>query len=237
MISFVKRTIHFFVIFIFIQSVFFSILYLSFSYKKQHSHNLIVYDEDFVSKQRSGDNEYLLFREYYGFTDPFFTFKKAAFCYFSHILTFDFGTLRNNNNVAVINEVVRKLFHSLFLFTTPAILILLIYKSLSIFFFQRECIQLTRSLGFSWPQAFLRCIWFNGFVYEIPYLARYSGTILTIIFVVEVICKMDGFGSLFYDAILARDYNVILCSTYVSSLISLFVFFVDKGCNKHDLLP
>ncbi|MGE3953565.1 MAG: ABC transporter permease subunit [Parachlamydiales bacterium] len=236
--------------------------------------------------------------------------------YFKRVLTFDFGTLRNDPNRRVISEVAKRLKVSVALSAAPMLitfclaqvlgfimavwrgrfpdlalnLLLLLLYALPIFVvapFLIEKVGLTRGLpisGLTSPpgdfaaltsagrlkdlslhlilpfiavtygscaaqsrlartavlevlkQDFIRTARAKGLstwkiltkhvgrcaaITMVTSLASSLGVLLSGTLIIEALFSIDGFGHFFYDAILGRDYNVILFSGLVSSVIAL----------------
>ena len=61
----------------------------------------------------------------------------------------------------------------------------------------------------------------NGAITIVTSLATSLGVIMGGSLIVETIFEINGFGRFFYEAILNRDYNVVLFSAFAGSLLTL----------------
>lgn len=66
----------------------------------------------------------------------------------------------------------------------------------------------------------------NASITLVTSLASSLSTLLAGALIVETLFNINGFGRFFYDAILNRDYNVILFSTLMSSFLTLIGYFL-----------
>ena len=66
----------------------------------------------------------------------------------------------------------------------------------------------------------------NGAITIVTSLAASLGVILGGSLIVETVFEINGFGRFFYQAILNRDYNVVLFSAFASSLLTLIGYII-----------
>ena len=66
----------------------------------------------------------------------------------------------------------------------------------------------------------------NGAITIVTSLAASLGVILGGSLIIETIFEINGFGRFFYQAILNRDYNVVLFSAFASSLLTLVGYII-----------
>ncbi len=249
-------------------------------------------------------------------------------CYFSRILTLDFGTLRSDTNKTVISEVTKRLKYSLTLAVIPLVitfvlcilfglwmavypgswgdtslnLVFLILFALPVFVvapFLIEKVALTHHIPFShtpfplggfhspseiyngmtsWDRlkdvsihlilpltailygslavqsrlartAFLEClkqdyvrtarakglprptilfkhVGRNASITIVTSLAASLGVVLGGSLIVETVFEINGFGRFFYDAVINRDYHVVLFSALAGSFLSLIGYLL-----------
>ena len=66
----------------------------------------------------------------------------------------------------------------------------------------------------------------NGAITIVTSLATSLGVIMGGSLIVETVFEINGFGRFFYEAILNRDYNVVLFSAFASSLLTLVGYLI-----------
>ncbi len=66
----------------------------------------------------------------------------------------------------------------------------------------------------------------NAAITIVTSLAGSLGVVLGGSLVVETLFEINGFGKFFYDAIINRDYNVIMFSTLAGSFLTLIGYLV-----------
>ncbi len=66
----------------------------------------------------------------------------------------------------------------------------------------------------------------NGAITIVTSLAASLGVVLGGSLIIETIFEINGFGRFFYEAVLNRDYNVVLFSAFAGSFLTLFGYLV-----------
>lgn len=70
----------------------------------------------------------------------------------------------------------------------------------------------------------------NAAITLVTALATSLSVILSGSLIVETVFEINGFGRFFYDAIVSRDYNVMLFSTFATSLLTLLGYLLADLC-------
>lgn len=86
---------------------------------------------------------------------------------------------------------------------------------------KQDYVKMAKAKGLRPLTIWIKHIGRNGSITILTSLAASLGVILGGSLIVETIFEINGFGRFFYQAILNRDYNVILFSAFAGSLLSL----------------
>lgn len=87
-------------------------------------------------------------------------------------------------------------------------------------------VRTARAMGFPLMSILWKHVARNGAITIMTSLATSLGVILGGSLIVETVFEINGFGKFFYEAILNRDYNVVLFSAFASSLLSLIGYLI-----------
>lgn len=91
---------------------------------------------------------------------------------------------------------------------------------------RQDYVRTARAKGLSDFQVFFKHVGRNAGITIVTSLAASLGTILGGALIVETLFEINGFGKFFYDAILNRDFNVILFSAIAGSFLALIGYLV-----------
>lgn len=91
---------------------------------------------------------------------------------------------------------------------------------------RQDYVRTARAKGLSTFQVFFKHIGRNAGITIVTSLAASLGAILGGTLIVETLFEINGFGKFFYDAILNRDFNVILFSALAGSFLALAGYLV-----------
>ena len=83
---------------------------------------------------------------------------------------------------------------------------------------RQDYVRTARAKGVSQPGIFFRHVGRNAGITIVTSLASSLGVVLGGSLIVETLFEINGFGKFFYDAVVNRDYNVIMFSTLAGSL-------------------
>ncbi len=86
---------------------------------------------------------------------------------------------------------------------------------------QQDFIRTARAKGLSFMRILTRHVAPNAAIPIVTSLATSLGALLAGSLVIETVFNIDGFGRFFYEAVINRDYNVILFSTLAGALLTL----------------
>lgn len=81
--------------------------------------------------------------------------------------------------------------------------------------------------GCSAPQVMLKHVGRNSAITLITSIAGSLGIVLGGSLIVETLFEIDGFGKFFYDAIINRDYNVVMFSALAGSFLTLLGYLLS----------
>ncbi len=81
--------------------------------------------------------------------------------------------------------------------------------------------------GCSTPQVLFKHVGRNSAITLITSIAGSLGVVLGGSLIVETLFEIDGFGKFFYDAILNRDYNVVMFSALAGSFLTLTGYLIS----------
>lgn len=91
---------------------------------------------------------------------------------------------------------------------------------------RQDYIRTVRAKGLPWSKILVKHVGRNGAITIVTSLAASLGVILGGSLIVETIFEINGFGKFFYEAILNRDYNVVLFSAFAGSLLTLIGYLI-----------
>jgi peptide/nickel transport system permease protein len=91
---------------------------------------------------------------------------------------------------------------------------------------RQDYVRTAKAKGLPKSQIWTRYIGRNAAITIVTALAGSLGVILGGSLIVETLFGIDGFGKFFYDAVLNRDYNVIMFSAIAGSLLTLIGYLV-----------
>jgi peptide/nickel transport system permease protein len=91
---------------------------------------------------------------------------------------------------------------------------------------RQDYIRTARAKGVPPLQILFRHVGRNAAVTIVTSIAGSLGIVLGGSLIVETIFEINGFGKFFYDAVINRDYNVIMFSTLAGSFLSLLGYLV-----------
>jgi len=86
---------------------------------------------------------------------------------------------------------------------------------------RQDYIRTAHAKGLPLKTILLKHVGRNGAITIVTSLAASLGVILGGSLIVETIFEINGFGRFFYEAIVSRDYNVVLFSAFAGSLLTL----------------
>lgn len=86
---------------------------------------------------------------------------------------------------------------------------------------RQDFVRTARAKGLPWKTILVKHVGRNGAITIVTSLAASLGVVLGGSLIVETIFEINGFGRFFYEAILNRDYNVILFSAFAGSFLTL----------------
>ncbi len=86
---------------------------------------------------------------------------------------------------------------------------------------RQDYVKAARARGLSRAQVLIKHVGRNGAITIVTSLAASLGVILGGSLIVETIFEINGFGRFFYEAILNRDFNVVLFSAFAGSFLTL----------------
>lgn len=91
---------------------------------------------------------------------------------------------------------------------------------------RQDYVRTARAKGLGWATILIKHVGRNGAITIVTSLAASLGVILGGSLIVETIFEINGFGRFFYEAILNRDYNVVLFSAFAGSFLTLIGFLI-----------
>lgn len=92
--------------------------------------------------------------------------------------------------------------------------------------FRQDHVRTARAKGLSKIKTLVKHVGRNGSITIVTSLAASLGVILGGSLIVETIFEINGFGRFFYEAILNRDYNVVLFSAFAGSFLTLIGYLL-----------
>lgn len=91
---------------------------------------------------------------------------------------------------------------------------------------RQEHVRTAQAKGLSWSTILIKHVGRNGAITIVTSLAASLGIVLGGSLIVETIFEINGFGRFFYQAILNRDYNVVLFSAFAGSFLTLIGYLL-----------
>ncbi len=91
---------------------------------------------------------------------------------------------------------------------------------------RHDYVRTARAKGMSTPAVLFKHVGRNASITIVTSIAGSLGIVLGGSLIVETLFEINGFGKFFYDAVLNRDYNVIMFSAIAGSFLSLVGFLV-----------
>lgn len=91
---------------------------------------------------------------------------------------------------------------------------------------RQDHVRTARAKGLPWATVLIKHVGRNGAITIVTSLAASLGVVLGGSLIVETIFEINGFGRFFYNAILNRDYNVVLFSAFAGSFLTLVGYLV-----------
>jgi len=89
---------------------------------------------------------------------------------------------------------------------------------------RQDYVRTAKAKGLSKPVILWKYIGRNASITIVTSIASSLGVVLGGSLIVETLFEINGFGKFFYDAVINRDYNVIMFSSLAGSLLSLLGF-------------
>lgn len=91
---------------------------------------------------------------------------------------------------------------------------------------RQDYVRTARAKGLPWTQILIKHVGRNGAITIVTSLAASLGVILGGSLIVETIFEINGFGRFFYDAVVNRDFNVVLFSAFAGSFLTLIGYLI-----------
>ena len=91
---------------------------------------------------------------------------------------------------------------------------------------RQDYVRTARAKGLSTPVVLMKHVGRNAAITIVTSLAGSLGIVLGGSLIVETLFEIHGFGKFFYDAVVNRDYNVIMFSAIAGSFLSLVGYLV-----------
>lgn len=91
---------------------------------------------------------------------------------------------------------------------------------------RQDFVRTARAKGLPRMQILIKHIGRNGAITIVTSLASSLGVILGGSLIVETIFEINGFGRFFYDAVVNRDFNVVLFSAFAGSFLTLIGYLI-----------
>lgn len=90
----------------------------------------------------------------------------------------------------------------------------------------QDYVRTARAKGLTTPKILVKHVGRNAAITVVTSLAGSLGVVLGGSLIVETLFEIDGFGKFFYEAVLNRDYNVIMFSALAGSFLTLVGYLV-----------
>jgi len=91
---------------------------------------------------------------------------------------------------------------------------------------RQDWVKTAHAKGLPLKMVLIKHVGRNGAITIVTSLATSLGVIMGGSLIVETVFEINGFGRFFYEAILNRDYNVVLFSAFASSLLTLVGYII-----------
>lgn len=91
---------------------------------------------------------------------------------------------------------------------------------------RQDYVRTARAKGLSQPVVLVKHVGRNAAITIVTSIASSLGIILGGSLIVETLFEINGFGKFFYDAVINRDYNVIMFSSLAGAFLSLMGYLV-----------
>ncbi len=91
---------------------------------------------------------------------------------------------------------------------------------------RQDYVRTARAKGVSQPEVLVKHVGRNAAVTIVTSIAGSLGIVLGGSLIVETLFEINGFGKFFYDAVINRDYNVIMFSALAGAFLSLMGYLV-----------
>lgn len=91
---------------------------------------------------------------------------------------------------------------------------------------RQDFVRTARAKGLPGMQILIKHVGRNGAITIVTSLASSLGVILGGSLIVETIFEINGFGRFFYDAVVNRDFNVVLFSAFAGSFLTLIGYLL-----------
>ncbi len=91
---------------------------------------------------------------------------------------------------------------------------------------RQDWVKMAHAKGLPLSMVLVKHVGRNGAITIVTSLATSLGVILGGSLIVETVFEINGYGRFFYEAILNRDYNVVLFSAFAGSLLTLVGYLV-----------
>ena len=90
----------------------------------------------------------------------------------------------------------------------------------------QDYVRTARAKGLSRLSILFKHVGRNGAITIVTSLAASLGVVLGGSLIVETIFEINGFGRFFYEAIINRDFNVVLFSAFAGSCLTLLGYII-----------
>lgn len=91
---------------------------------------------------------------------------------------------------------------------------------------RQDYVRTAKAKGLGLTNILVRHVGRNGAITIVTSLAASLGVVLGGSLIVETIFEINGFGRFFYEAVLNRDYNVVLFSAFAGSFLTLIGYLI-----------
>ncbi len=91
---------------------------------------------------------------------------------------------------------------------------------------RQDYVRTARAKGLGWPTILVKHVGRNAGITIVTAIAGSLGVVLSGSLIIETIFEINGFGRFFYEAVVNRDYNVIMFSTLVGSFLGLVGYLI-----------